>query len=139
MRGIESYKNGIIFHGLGNFILQHETMPWIPEEQYNKEGFCRQTATGVGATLNARNLNGKRGLIADKDAWISIVASVKVTETKICATIYPIQIEKGRSGGLPHLSYDKSILMSLKSMSLEGDTNFTILPDNKAKVEVNRI
>lgn len=32
MRGIEAYGGGLIFHGLGNFILQHESMAWLPEE-----------------------------------------------------------------------------------------------------------
>lgn len=126
MRGIEAYKNGLIFHGLGNFILQHETMSWIPEEQYNKEGLCRQTSSGVGAALNARSLGGKRGLSADKNAWISICVSVVFTDKKISAKIYPIEISKGRSGGLPYLSDDLTILQDLKNLSISEDTHIEI-------------
>lgn len=139
MRGLEVYKNGLIFHGLGNFILQHETMAWIPEEQYNKEGLFRQTSTGVGAALNARSLGGKRGLIADKNAWISICASVLFTENKIIAELYPIEISKGCRGGFPSLSNNKDILKEIMNLSIGDDTHIELDKEkNIAKIEVSR-
>lgn len=131
MRGIEVYKNGLIFHGLGNFILQHETMTWIPEEQYNKEGLYRQTSTGVGAALNARSLGGKRGLSTDDNAWFSICASVTFTKRNVTAEIHPIEITKGRSGGLPFLSSNKKILEQMKELSIGEET---IIDINREKV-----
>lgn len=61
MRGVEVYNKGIIFHGLGNFILQHETMSVVAEEQYWKVGTTRQDSTGVGGVINTRSKGGKVG------------------------------------------------------------------------------
>lgn len=55
LRGIELYQGGIIFHGMGNFIFQHELVDYCPEELYNRYGLTRQTATGVSDLFNVRS------------------------------------------------------------------------------------
>lgn len=102
-RGISEYGKGIIFHGLGNFILQHETMSVIAEEQYRKVGLTRETATGVGEAIYKRSCGGSKGLTADPDAWISYFATIVWTPSGIEFKRHNIIIEKEKNNGLPRL------------------------------------
>ena len=118
MRGIETYGGGFIFHGLGNFILQHETMSVVPEEQYWKAGLTRETSTGVGDVINARSKGGKIGLSADADAWCSYFVTLEIDGGEIHPKIHPIRIDPTKNNGLPSLAYDDTdIIEKIKSMS----------------------
>ena len=117
MRGIEEYHGGIIFHGLGNFILQHESMAWLPEEQYNKLGICRADCDGVADFYDRRSDGKKKGLFADEKSWISFVPSLIWNGRTIKTEIYPIEITQGKNYGLPYLSRRCEILDEISELS----------------------
>lgn len=117
MRGVENYNNGIILCGLGDFILQHETMNVIPEEQYWKEGRTRQNTDGVATLLNIRSKGGTRGLVADRDAWVSYIATISWDGGIKEVVLRPFEIESRNNNGLPYLSSDSSIIDSIERMS----------------------
>lgn len=119
LRGIECYNNGIIFHGLGNFIFQHEQQKVVPEEFYKKYGTSRQTSTGVGGVNNIRSNGGKVGLVASHDEWRSAIFSLECSNAGINVIIHPVEISK--STGLPFLSTDNSILHELNQLSGEWE------------------
>lgn len=126
MRGIEEYNGGIIFHGLGNFILQHESMTWLPEEQYNKLELSRADVDGVADFFDKRSLNKTKGLFADKNTWISFVPSITWNGDSISAELYPIEISLGKNYGLPKLSNNSEILEVLQSLSQVYNYSFEI-------------
>lgn len=126
MRGIEEYNQGLIFHGLGNFILQHESMMWLPEEQYNKQNITRSEVDGVAEYFAIRSQNRSKGLFADANAWISFVPSITWDGKSMKAEIYPIELSKGKSYGLPRMSSDCSILEKLLELSKAYSYSFEI-------------
>lgn len=126
MRGIEEYNGGLVFHGLGNFILQHESMTWLPEEQYNKLGLGRSDVEGVADFFNRRSKNKTKGLFADDKTWISIVPSIIWNGKTLRTEIYPIEITKGKNYGLPLLSHRCEILEELQKLSKAYDYSFEI-------------
>lgn len=117
MRGIDSYKNGIIFYGLGNFILELDTRTLVGEEEYLKAGTSRYECPGFSSLVQKRSKGGKVGLIADDDAWRSFFAGVSISDKRILVTLYPIALEKGYNGGLPIVSKDTSIIEKVLQMS----------------------
>ena len=124
MRGVEVYNKGIIFHGLGNFILQHETMSVVAEEQYWKVGTTRQQSTGVGGVINTRSKGGKVGLTADPDSWVSFMVTLDWTPVSMIAKLHAITINKEINNGLPTLSDDATILKRVREMSEQWGTKF---------------
>ena len=130
MRGIEEYTNGLIFHGLGNFILQHESMAWLPEEQYNKLNIGRMDVDGVADFFDRRSQNKSKGLFADKKTWISFVPSITWNGFSLKTELYPIEITQGKNYGLPRLSKDCSILEELLDLSKVYNYSFEIDREN---------
>lgn len=126
MRGIEEYNGGIIFHGLGNFILQHESMLWLPEEQYNKLGIGRSDVDGVADFFDRRSRNKTKGLFADEKTWISFVPSITWNGESLNAELYPIEISLGKNYGLPKHSKNCAILEELRSLSKIYNYTFDI-------------
>lgn len=102
-RGISEYGKGIIFHGLGNFILQHETMSVVGEEQYRKVGLTRETCTGVGGVIDKRGKGGTIGLSADPNAWESYFVTLTWSPEGITYKKHDITICKEKNNGLPSL------------------------------------
>lgn len=141
LRGIESYKNGIIFYGLGDFILQHEGMELMPEEAYIKEGFSRSQMKGTQHLFLQRNKNGTKGLIALKEAWESVIASVEISSTSINVKLYPINLilntVKGLKG-LPYLSQNRCIIERISQLSDKYKTNIFINKENIGIIKIDR-
>lgn len=126
MRGIEEYNGGLIFHGLGNFILQHESMAWLPEEQYNKQNVSRTDVDGVADFFAQRSQNKTKGLFADKQAWISFVPSITWDGKKMKVEIYPIELTTGKTYGLPKLTNNCDILEEILDLSKAYKLTFDI-------------
>lgn len=138
MRGVEVYNGGIVLHGLGNFILQHESMVLVPEEQYIKAGTTRADTTGVGEVINLRNQGGKIGLASDPDAWVSFFASVEWSPSGMKVKLIPIEIDSRKNNGLPRMAIEAdSILEAVERLSAEWNTAFT-REGNALVVEVSR-
>lgn len=141
LRGIEKFRNGIIFYGLGNFILQHEGMEYIPEEAYIKQGFSRSSMKGVQYLFLERNQNGTKGLIASKAAWESVIASVEITEKYIKVELHPIRLNlNGIKGfkGLPYLSKDRSVIEHIIHLSENYKTEMHVNTENVGLIKIER-
>lgn len=130
MRGIEEYNCGLIFHGLGNFILQHESMMWLPEEQYNKQNINRSDVDGVAEFFSKRSQNRTKGLFADAKSWISFVPSITWDGASMRTEIYPIELSHGKNYGLPRLSTDYRILEEVLELSKAFKFSFVIDKEN---------
>lgn len=141
LRGIEKFKNGIIFYGLGNFILQHEGMEYMPEEAYIKQGLTRSTTKGIQHLFLERSQNGTRGLIALKEAWESIIVSISVSKTSIAIELYPINLTRnGIKGfkGLPYFSHDRKIIEYINQLSKDYMTSISINENNIGLITIER-
>lgn len=124
MRGIELYKQGIIFHGLGNMIFQTEQQQFVPEEFYLKYGSTRQSCDGVGTINKARSKNNTRGFITSQKEWHSVIVSISCDNHLLDITLFPIEISK--QSGLPSLSSDVAILEELNELCNDFGTKVTI-------------
>lgn len=128
LRGVEAYNNGIILHGLGNFIFQHEDVDVLPEEFYTKYGSSREMTSGVGEIMNIRSKNGTIGLATNSDVWESIMASIVCDDDYMKVELHPIDISNDKRGqrGLPKFSNRGSILKKIQSLSLSYNTNVDV-------------
>lgn len=130
IRGIEQRGNGIIFYGLGNFILQHDQMKALPEEYYWKYGLTRQDCYGVSEAYLQSSANGTRGLNVDPRTWQSILVNLEINGPERKIVLYPIELDRY---GLPKLSHNKSILYTLGELSKTYNTRLAI-EENKAVI-----
>lgn len=135
IRGIEKYNDGIIFYGLGDFILQNEyvSQPYDFHVKYDSDDLY------IGLSTMKFTKNGTRGLPADVRAWKSFIASVDIDPLQGIKNIelYPISLYRdgGYKGmrGWPHL--DEQVLYDdfadkLKQLSKKYGTLFTSNPNN---------
>lgn len=72
LRGVEIYKQRPIFHSLGNFIFQNESVPYLPADFYEKYGI--DLNAGTDEALDERTKNGRLGLGVNKKVWHSVIA-----------------------------------------------------------------
>ena len=135
MRGIEKYKKGVIFHGLGNMIFQTEQQSFVPEEFYEKYGTTRQECDGVGSVNLLRSKNNTRGFITTKEHWRSVIVSMSCTESLYELRFFPIEISK--QNGLPSLSQDITILQDLRNLSFDYNTEIKI-DDGVGRLRIER-
>ncbi len=91
LRGIEIYKGRPIFYSLGNFILQNETMPWVPDEGYRRFGLGAEHTPGD--YFFDRSDGGTRGFPADRVFWEAVlpVCQFKGRELKEIK-LYPVDL-----------------------------------------------
>lgn len=101
VRTVERYRNGVILHGVGNFIFQHEQQKVLPEEFYNKYGLKRSECEGPQDAYARRSKNGSIGIIASQEEWKSAIYSVDIDGDNISMEVYPVEISKAT--GLPRL------------------------------------
>ena len=135
MRGIEKYKKGVIFHGLGNMIFQTEQQSFVPEEFYEKYGTTRQECDGVGSVNLLRSKNNTRGFITTKEHWRSVIVSMSCAESLYELRFFPIEISK--QNGLPSLSQDITILQDLRNLSFDYNTEIKI-DDGVGRLRIER-
>jgi hypothetical protein len=128
LRGVERYKNGVILYGLGNFIFQNETVPYLPAEYYEK--YSLQPDDGVGTAMEKRNKNGTIGLANDKDSWSSVLASIEVEGKRICIGFHPLELGyelPQYRRGLPKKSRSNDGVLKIKELSSQWGTDINIL------------
>ena len=91
LRGIEIYKGRPIFYSLGNFILQNETMPWVPDEGYRRFGLGAGNVPGD--YFFDRSDGGTRGFPADRVFWEAVlpICHFKGRELKEIK-LYPVDL-----------------------------------------------
>lgn len=139
LRGIERYQAGVIFYGLGNFILQHEEIDILPEDFYLKYGETSNSVRGVSEIFNKRSKNGTVGLSVSKNVWRSILVSVVYENRKMTVKLYPIQIylkENRGLKGLPYLSDDITIIKDIQNLSEKFGTNIEIVDNSYGMINI---
>ncbi|MCI8826667.1 MAG: CapA family protein [Lachnospiraceae bacterium] len=129
VRGIEKYKNGIIFYGLGDFILQNEQVEYLPADFYEKYNVPFELYGTVGHAMDTRSHGGRRGLISNPDAWRSFMVSIDFEHGIKGIKLYPIELQlygsKGEKGW-PILSKSADILKKLRKLSNDFNTKIDI-------------
>ena len=96
MQGIEIYKGRPIFYSLGNFILQNETVPWMPHESYRNFGLSQQDTPGD--YFEARSDAGRRGFPSDPVFWQSVLAVCHHRARQLYEVrLHPLDLGFGRS------------------------------------------
>lgn len=130
LRGIETHGEGVIFYGLGDFILQNETVEKLPADFYEKYAVDQQHWSCVGQAMLVRSNNGTRGLSANPKAWQSIMASIDFDGELKSVKLYPLELQFGKSKsqkGWPAIERDDaSILESLARLSANFETTIDI-------------
>lgn len=131
LRGIECYGNGVIFYGLGDFILQNETVERLPADFYEK--YCKdqpELHDSVGKAMLSRSKNGTIGLSANPKAWQSIAVSIKFSNQIESVSLIPLELQYKTSSsrrGWPVITPNgDSILKTIANLSAAYSTNITI-------------
>lgn len=106
LRGVEKYKNGIILYGLGDFILQNETVMTQPLDFHLK---YKSSEVETGLAFDLRSNNGKKGLVSDEKAFKSVIASICLEDdgSFISDKLYPVDLgfkKRRAESGWPVLS-----------------------------------
>ena len=128
LRGIELYKEGLIFYSIGNYIFQTETVEYQPWDAYINKSMPLDTK--VGAYMNERSANGTRGYGTMPEIWNAIMPSWtmedgKITEVKLYTV--DLHMEKNRAQkGLPELNYSEKWLQYLADLSKPYGTEIEI-------------
>ena len=94
-RGIEIFQSKPIFYGLGNFIVQNDTVGFQPEESYSIQGLDAEATPAD--FYDARSRLGTRGQVAEPVRWESFVAVVAFNNHQLNEiSLYPIDLGFGR-------------------------------------------
>ena len=128
IRGIEQYKDGLIFYSLGNFIFETETVEYQPADAYINKSMPLDTK--VGAYMTARSQNGTAGYGILPEIWFSVMAGWTMEDGKLTeAKLYPIDLgqHKPRSQkGVPVLSGSEEVLKYMAKLSAPYGTEIDI-------------
>lgn len=141
IRGIEIFKHGIIFHGIGNFIFQYDMMSSQPAEAYLSSGIYDFDKCGPGELMmDIKTYGGTKGLIVDEKCWESIFATVNYLDKGISINLYPIELmlnERKGLRGLPRLSKKTTILERIRMLSIDYGTKIDIDDDCVGHITMN--
>lgn len=131
LRGIEVYNDGVIFYGLGDFVLQHESMPALPADFYEKHAADEpELWNSVGQAMLKRSAGGTKGLCANPKAWQSIAASIQFDGGVKQVQIHPIDLgfdDQTSLKGWPKLDGGHAILEEMQRLSQPYGTQISIL------------
>lgn len=142
IRGIEIYKQGVIFHGIGNFILQYDMMSSQPAEAYHSSGIYNFDECGPGELMmDKKTCGGTKGLIVDEKCWESIFATINYLDNGVSINLYPIELmlnEQKGLRGLPKLSKKSTILERIKMLSGNYGTKIDIDDNCVGHITINK-
>jgi poly-gamma-glutamate capsule biosynthesis protein CapA/YwtB (metallophosphatase superfamily) len=135
--GIELYKERPIFYSLGNLVFMNETVPFLPQEAYERFGL------GLEATPadfnDVRTDNDKKGHPASPKYWQGAVALCQFKNRKLTEVrLHPVDLGHGRARaqrGRPVLAsgdISKQIFDRLQRLSSAYGT--TIVPDGETAI-----
>lgn len=129
LRGIEIYKGKPIFHSLGNFIFQQETLDFMPEEFY-AENRIPSDLTIDEAMEKLSKKKDENGNFVENPYWLSndptVMSSIfpvwEMDDNKklISITLHPIDLSpsvKFSENGFPKLSNKHNPLETIKALS----------------------
>lgn len=139
LRPIEIYKGKPIFYSLGDFILENETMKFVPSGMYEKQGLTGNEP--MSEMYENRSDHGKKGLYYTRVMFEAVVPYWEETDGKLTEiSLLPIELgyRKPRSiGGLPTPCFDRGILERLAEMSKPYGTEITIDRDGIGHIKLN--
>ncbi len=93
---VEIYKGKPMFHGLGTFVFQIETVKALPAEAYERYGLDERATPGD--FIEKRYAGGTRGHLGDADQWRQIYALCEFQSRELIeARIYPVDLGQCRS------------------------------------------
>lgn len=140
LRGIERYAGGIIFYGLGDFILQNETMERLPADFYEK--YCRdqpELHDSVGRAMLNRSKNGTIGLSANSKAWQSIVVSIKFSNQIESVSLIPIELQYKMPfsrRGWPVIASSRNMILETIATLSDPYSTKVIIKDNIGYIQL---
>jgi len=119
LRAMEIYKGKLIFYSLGDFILQNENAPFMPEDYYESQGVTSDAT--MHEIFAKRSKNFTRGLMTDKRMFESVIPRWEVQDGKL-VKLELLAIELGfedarKHGGLPAPAKGSAILERYAKMS----------------------
>lgn len=128
LRGIEIYKQRPIFHSLGNFIFQNESVPYLPADFYEKYGIDLEA--GTDEVLDARTKNGRIGLGVNPKVWHSVVARWSMREGVLDhLELHPVTLGFGLPRdlkGWPRLTDKPDPLVEVAELSRPFGVEFSV-------------
>ena len=131
MRGIEIYKDKPIFHGLGNFIFQNETVLKLPQDVY--DGYRLAYDSTPSEYYNKRSKNDQAGFPAHERFWQTILPWCRFKNGRVVEMkLYPITLGFGKKRtvrGRPMLAKDgegERILQKISELSAYFGTKINI-------------
>ncbi|MFB5664120.1 CapA family protein [Alteribacillus sp. HJP-4] len=138
VRGVEIYKGKPIFHGLGNFIFQNDTVTHLPKDFYEK--YHLPYEANVADAFDARSDSGMKGLGINPDVWRSVIPVWKMNHGGLVEiTFYPIDLGFGKpryTRGWPKLTEDPSVLEHLQALSRPFGTKIEIQKDGTGVIRL---
>lgn len=134
LRGIEIYKKTPIFYGLGNFIMQNETVTRLPTEIYERYDLEDDALPADLFDARAFDEDDERiGFLADRGFWETIVPVCKYEDGVLDRIeLHPVELgfdaPRGQRGR-PSLAREEDgdrILEGLADLSTPYNTSITI-------------
>ena len=129
--GIEIYKGRPIFYSIGNFVMQTETVRYLPDESYSRLGLPADATPAD--FVDGRTDRGKKGHAAHPLYWESIVVACRFRHGKPSEIVlHPIDLGHGEprsQKGRPILATGATaqrILERMRRLSTQYGTNIEI-------------
>lgn len=128
VRGIEIYRNRPIFHGLGNFIFQNETLDSLPQDFYDNHHIPNDY--GVMQAMDKKTKDGTKGLLSIPEMMESVLPTWTMRNGELKEiTLYPLDLGHGNKrhqNGFPQLTKNESVLKRLQELSAPFGTEIRI-------------
>ena len=128
LRPLEIYKGKPIFYSLGDFVLENESILFMPEDYYTEKGMTSDAT--MHEIFAKRSNNFTRGLQTDKKMFESVIPRWEMQDGKL-VKLELLAIELGfgmgrARGGLPSPAKDSAILERYAKMSEPYGTKMVI-------------
>lgn len=119
IRGIEIYHSCPIFHSLGDFVLQLNSIPSAPADFYEKHGV--DPKDGIEKLLSVRSDGGKRGLMYQPKMLETFIPYFEIKDGKLTLLeLLPVSLGYGEpkeTRGIPRPANDTSFMDRLIEIS----------------------
>lgn len=128
LRPVEIYKNRPIFYSLGNFVIHNESIPYAPEEMFEKQGMTSDAT--MRELFCDRSAGYTRGLIRDRKMLESVIPYFEMEDGVLTTLeLMPIELQFDepvwRSGN-PRFSNQHGIIERLAEMSAPYGTKISV-------------
>lgn len=128
LRPIEIYEGKPIFYSLGDFVIQNENIPFLPEDYYRTQDLTSDDTMRQVFTNRSRNFT--RGLQTDRRAFETVLPRWEVEDGKLIKLeLLALEMSQKNSrstGGIPVPAKDDRILRYLAAMSEPYGTKMEI-------------